>query len=152
LLSKSLSMESNEGTTVSPNGQWMTQMARQLTDGMDGFSGGKTHLIIDLDTKYCEGLRQILEAGGVKIVLCPPRVAERFVRSIKSECLSRFIFFGKAHLRSAASTYVDYYNRVRNHQGMDNKLLTPQFLPADGEIRCEQRLGGMLNYYHRKAA
>jgi integrase-like protein len=95
---------------------------------------------------------------GLKIVLCPPRVpqcnafAERFVRSIKSECLSRFISFGEAHLRSAASTYVAYYNRARNHQGMENKLLTPQFLPPDGEIRCEQRLGGMLNYYYRKAA
>jgi len=68
----------------------------------------------------------------------------------KDGVLSRLIFLGEAHLRWAASTYVDYYNRVRNHQGMDNKLLTPQFLPADGEIRCEQRLGGMLNYYHRK--
>ena len=137
------------GTTVSPNGQWMTQVARQLTDGMDGFAGGKTHLIIDRDTKYCQGFRQILETAGIKIVLCPPRVpecnaiAERFVRSIKTECLSRLICLGEAHLRTAASTYVDYYNQARNHQGMDNKLLTPQFLAAEGEIWCEQRLGGM---------
>jgi len=68
------------------------------------------------------------------------RHRERFVRSIKTECLSRLIFLGEAHLRWAASTYVDYYNRVRNHQGMDNKLLTPQFLPADGEIRASNDL------------
>ena len=132
----------------------MTQVARQLTDGMDGFAGGKTHLIIDRDTKYCQGFRQILETAGIKIVLCPPRVpqcnaiAERFVRSIKTECLSRLICLGEAHLRTAASTYVDYYNQARNHQGIDNKLLTPQFLAAEGEIRCEQRLGGMLKYYY----
>ena len=146
------------GTTVSPNDQWMKQMARQLTDGMDGFARGKTHLLIDRDTKYCEGFRQILEAAGIQIVLCPPRVpqcnafAERFVRSIKSECLSRLIFLGEEHLRSAVSNFAAHYNRQRNHQGMENKLLTPQFLPADGKIECQKRLGGLLNYYYRKAA
>ena len=146
------------GTTVSPNGQWMMQMARQLTDGMDGFARGKTHLIIDRDTKYCAGFRQILEGADIKIVLCPPRVpqcnaiAERFVRSIKSECLSRLIFFGEEHLPSAVSNFVLHYNKLRNHQGMENQLLTPQCLPVEGEIGCEERLGGLLNYYYRKAA
>ena len=146
------------GTTVSPNGQWMTQVARQLTDGMDGFAGGKTHLIIDRDTKYCEGFRQILEAAGITIVLCAPRVpqcnaiAERFVRSIKTECLSRLLFLGEQHLRSAVSSFVEHYNGFRNHQGLQNKLLTPQFLPVEGAIRCQKRLGGLLKYYYRKAA
>jgi hypothetical protein len=104
-------------TTVSPNGQWMRQIARQLTNERDGCARGKTQLIIDRDTKHCEGFRQILEAPGIEIVLCPPRVP-----------------------------------RCRNHQGMENKLLTPQFLPLEGEIRCEKRLGGLLKYYYRKAA
>jgi len=59
------------GTTVSPNAQWMRQVARQLVDAADGFALRKTHLIIDRDTKYAEGFRQLLESAGVKIVLCP---------------------------------------------------------------------------------
>ena len=145
------------GTTVSPDREWMKQVARQLTDGIDGFARGKTHLIIDRDTNYCQGFRQILESAGVKIVLCPPRVpqcnaiAERFVRSIKAECLDRLIFLGEAYLRSAASAYVVHYNRRRNHQGMENRLLTPQVLPLEGRIRCQKELGGMLNYYRDAA-
>ena len=146
------------GTIESPNGQWMKQVARQLTDGLDGFARGKTHLIIDRDTKYCQTFRQILEDSGVKIMLCAPRVpqcnafAERFVRSIKEECLNRLIFFSRKHLELTIRCYADFYNRQRNHQGLENKLLTPQFLPTEGEIACEKRLGGMLNYYYRKAA
>ena len=77
------------GTTVSPNADWMGQVARQLVDAVESFAVGKTHLIIDRDTKYCEGFRQILQTADVKIVRCPPRVpqcnahSERFVRSIK---------------------------------------------------------------------
>ena len=136
----------------------MKQIAWQLTDAIEGFARGKTHLIIDRDTKYCEGFRQILEAAGVKNALCPPRVsqcnaiAERFVRSIEAECLSWLIFLGEEHLQSAVSNFVCHYNRQRNHQGLENKLLTPRFLPVAGEIGCQKRLGGLLNYYYREAA
>jgi putative transposase len=126
---------------------------------MDGFALGKTHLIIDRDTKYCEGFRQVLESAGVKIVLCPPRLpqcnayAERFVRSIKQECLSRLIFLSERNLRTTLSTFVEYYRLRRNHQGIENKLIEPpDNLPTVGRIRCCQELGGMLNYYFREAA
>jgi transposase InsO family protein len=147
------------GTTLSPNAEWMKQMARQLVDAMDGFALGKTHLIVDRDTKYCAGFRQILESGGVKIVPCPPRVpqcnayAERFVRSIKQECLSRLIFLSERHLRTTLSTFAQYYRHRRNHQGIENKLIElPENLPTVGRIRCQKDLGGMLNYYYREAA
>ncbi len=147
------------GTSVSPDGRWMQQMARHLTDAMDGFARGKTHLIIDRDTKYCEGFRQILEAAGIKIVLCPPRVpqcnayAERFVRSIEEECLSRLIFFSEEQLRTTLSIFIEHYRHRRNHQGIENKLIEPpEFLPKVGRIRCQKQLGGMLNYYYREAA
>jgi putative transposase len=110
-------------------------MARQLTDGFNGFACGKTHLIIDRNTKYCSGFREILGRAGVKIVLCPPRVpqcnayAEQFVRSVKHECLDRLILLGKGHLRSAASDYVEHYNGCRNHQGMDTQLAHPAGAP-----------------------
>jgi len=64
------------GTTVSPNAQWMSQVARQLVDAADGFALRKTHLIIDRDTKYVEGFRELLESASVKIVLCPLRVPQ----------------------------------------------------------------------------
>jgi transposase InsO family protein len=146
------------GTTVSPNADWMKQAARQLVDAVDGFALGKTHLLTDRDTKYCEGFRQILESAGVEIVLCPPRVpqwhadAERFVRSIKEECLSRVVFFSEEHLRSTLTIFVDHYRHRRNHQGIGNKLIEPpESLPEVGRIRCQKHLGGMLNCYYREA-
>jgi transposase InsO family protein len=119
----------------------------------------KTHLIIDRDTKYGEEFRRILESADVNIVLCPPRVpqcnayAERFLRSIKHECLNRLIFLGEAHLRRTISTFVDHYRHRRNHQGIENKLIElPEELPSVGPIRCQNEFGGMLNYYYREAA
>lgn len=147
------------GTTVSPNAQWMRQVARQLVDAADGFALGKTHLIIDRDTKYAEGFRELLESAGVKIVLCPPRVpqcnafAERFVRSIKQECLSQLVFFSEGHLHKTISIFIGHYGHRRNHQGIENKLIEPQVsLSKVGRIRCQKELGGMLNYYYREAA
>jgi transposase InsO family protein len=147
------------GTTNSPNAQWMTQVARQLVDAVDGFALGKTHLIIDRDSKYSDAFRETLSSAGVKIVLCSPRVpqcnayAERFVRSIKEECLNRLVFLSEKHLRTTLSLYSGHYRRQRNHQGIENKLIEPpQFLPKTGPVRCQKQLGGMLNYYYREAA
>jgi transposase InsO family protein len=147
------------GTTVSPNAQWMRQVARQLVDALDGFALRKTHLIIDRDTKYAGGFRELLESAGVKIVLCPPRVpqcnayAERFVRSIKEECLSRLVFFSEGHLRKTISIFIGHYRHRRNHQGIENKLIEPpKSLPKTGRILCQKELGGMLKYYYREAA
>ena len=147
------------GTTMSPNAAWMQQVARQLVDSVQGFALGKTHLIIDRDTKYGDGFRHTLESAGVNIVLCPPRVpqcnayTERFVRSIKEECLSRLIFLSEHHLRTTIATFADYYRHRRNHQGIENKLIEPPpSFPEAGRIRCRNELGGMLNYYYREAA
>ena len=107
------------GTTVSPNSEWTKQVARQLMDAMDGIGRGKTHLIIDRDTKYCEGFRAILESAVVKTVLCPPRVpqcdasAERFVWSIKGECLSRLLFLSEHPLRKTISIFINHYRYRR---------------------------------------
>jgi putative transposase len=137
----------------------MRQVARQLVDSVHGFALGKTHLIIDRDTKYVDDFRRTLEAAGVKIVLCPPRVpqcnaySERFVRSIKEKCLSRLIFLSERHLRTTIATFADYYCQRRNHQGIQNKLIEPPVsLPEVGHIQCRKQLGGLLNYYYREAA
>jgi len=81
------------------------------------------------------------------------RTRNGFVRTIKAECLRRLIFLSEQHLRITVSTFVDYYRRRRNHQGIGNKLIEPPVkLPTAGRIRCRKELGGMLNYYYREAA
>ena len=76
------------------------------------------------------------------------------MRSIKSECLDRMIFFGEDSLRRAVREYVAHYHAERNHQGLCNAIIAPLPRPtkAVGRVRCRERLGGMLRYYHREAA
>jgi len=106
-----------------------------------------------------EAFRGILKAAGVKCKKLPARspnlnaYAERFVKSIKTECLGRMIFFSEKQLRYAIRSYIDYYNEERPHQGIGNTLITPtEDSPVVGKIHCRQRLGGTLKHYYRKAA
>jgi transposase InsO family protein len=148
------------GITAAPNGTFMKQVARNMTDAEDGFLLEKLFLIMDRDTKYTEEFRGHLDREGIKPIQCPVRApncnafAERFVRSIKEECLNRIIFFGETSLRRAIREYMAHYQAERNHQGVGNRLLETQATgcPAHGPIHCGERLGGMLNYYHREAA
>ncbi len=78
--------------------------------------------------------------------------AERFVRSIKAECLDRIVPLGERHLRQTMHEFVAHYHGERNHQGIANELIDrPAVLPASGRIRRRPRLGGLLNYYERAA-
>jgi transposase InsO family protein len=79
---------------------------------------------------------------------------ERFMPSLKSECLDRMIFFGEKSLRNATVQFLEHYHRERNHQGLDNKLIDPgsDVGQTKGEVECRERLGGLLNYYYRRAA
>ena len=78
--------------------------------------------------------------------------AERFVRSIRDECLDGVIPFGERHLRRTLAEFVAHYHRERNHQGLGNALIDRvPLLERVGGIRRRQRLGGLLNYYHRAA-
>jgi transposase InsO family protein len=142
------------------NGLWMNQVARNLTDAVDGVLAGKRYLIHDRDPLFTAEFLQTLEAAGVKSVKLPPRSpnlnphAERFVRSIKETCLDRMIFLGEASLRTAVQNFVEHYHAERNHQGLSNRIICPEagHLGASGAIQRRQRLGGMLNYYYRDAA
>jgi putative transposase len=138
----------------------MTQIARNITDAGDGFLHVKRYLILDRDAKYSGGFHNVLVREGIQIIRLPPRspnlhaFAERFVRSVKEECLNRMIFFRQASLRHAITQFMAHYHGERNHQGLENCLLSP--LCAVGEphapVKRRQRLGGMLSYYHRQAA
>jgi transposase InsO family protein len=150
------------GVTTNPDTAWMLQIGRGLLDCEDGMLATKRKLIIDRDTKYCAEFRNLLTNAGCHIIRLPPRspnlnaYAERFVGSIKSECMNRLIFFGEASLRRAIREYLAHYEHERNHQGMDNRLLVGAANDAtfgtDRLVGRRSRLGGMLNYYHREAA
>ena len=117
-------------------------------------------LILDRDSKYTENFRDFLTDSGTNIVRLPVRspnlnaYAERFVLSIKTECLDRMIFFTEESLRRAVSSYLAHYHGERCHQGLGNRLIAPGDTAGDvnGQVRCRERLGGMLRYYYRQAA
>ena len=148
------------GIIPEPNGPWMKQVARNLTDGMDGFLNGYRYLIHDRSTLFSEDFRMTLRAAGIESVRLPARspnlnaYAERFVRSIKESCLERMILVGGSSLRRAITQFVLHYHQERNHQGLENKIIRPQFtqFPTEGAIKCRKRLGGILRYYYREAA
>jgi len=149
------------GVTPHPTAQWMMQVARNLTMEEWGFLSPGQYLIHDRDGKYCPAFQQLIDAAGVTRVPLPPRspnlnaYAERWVRSVKEECLSRLILFGEASLRHALTQYVAHVHHERNHQGKGNVLLFPavnQDTEHERPIRCRERLGGLLKYYTRDAA
>ncbi len=148
------------GIHPQPYGEWMEQMARNLTDAVEGFLRGARHLIHDRDPLYTRTFLEILKSSGVQPIRLPPRspnlnaYAERFVRSIKEECLSRVVLLGEGHLRLVVHEYVEHYHRERNHQGLDNQLLerSPPPVNADAAVLRRERIGGLLNYYYREAA
>jgi putative transposase len=149
------------GVTPHPNEAWMVQVARNMTMEEWGFLAPGQYLIHDRDGKYCPAFQQIIDAAGVTRVPLPPRspnlnaYAERWVRSIKEECLSRLILFGEASLHHALTQYVEHFHHERNHQGKGNVLLFPAVshdTEHKGLIRRRERLGGLLKYYAREAA
>lgn len=148
------------GIIPEPNGPWMKQVARNLTDGSAGFLNGCSYLLHDRASVFSEEFRMILKAAGIEEVRLPARApnlnafAERFDRSIKESCLERMVLIGESSLHRATAQFVLHYHKERNHQGLDNKLIRPEFrpLPTEGIITCRKRLGGMLNYYYREAA
>ncbi len=148
------------GVTRNPDTPWMMQMARNLTDPIDGVLVDKRFLIIDRDSKYGEAFRHLLESSGVKPVRLPAQspnlnaYAERFVRTIKEECLSRLIFFSERSLRYAIDQYIEHYHEERPHQGLGNRPIDVQNDPRSPAefAQYRPRLGGLLCSYERSAA
>jgi transposase InsO family protein len=79
--------------------------------------------------------------------------AERFVESVKSECLDRMVPLGEGHLRAVVREFVDHYHEERPHQGLGNELIAPMTtVIGTGQMKCRERLGGLLKFYYREAA
>jgi transposase InsO family protein len=148
-------------TGIAPAASWLSMktIARNLTDSHDGFLLGARYLILDHDPLYTQDFRALLRSSDVEPLFLPARSpnlnadAERFVRSIKSECLSKVVLLGEAHLRKFVREHVDYCHEERPHQGLANRIPVPRDAPvANAPVRRRDRLGGLLRYYSRDAA
>ena len=147
------------GMTTRPDERCILQMSTNLLDEGTGFLRNKKHLIVDRDTKYSAAFRLALEREGVGVIRLPPRspnmnaYAERFVRSIKDDCLSKLIPIGPRMLRRSLREYAEHYHLERNHQGIGNRTILPLAAlerPRES-VDTRRRLGGILNYYYRVA-
>jgi len=145
------------GITSQPNETWMKQIGRNLTDCVYGFLKQTRYLILDRDPLYTGVFRQMLKDAGVNVVRLPARspdlnsYAERWIQSLRSECLSRVIPLGERHLRNLISEYVAHFHGERNHQGLGNGLIEPPAANTNSGksgIRRRERLGGVLNCAH----
>ena len=146
------------GSTPHPEALFMQQIVRTLTMAEDGALQAVHILICDRDRKWSGDVRRQLRDAGTRVVSTPERApkanayAERFVRSIKEECLDRLIPIGERHFRYAVAEYVEHYHTERNHQGIDNRLISgPPVIPMTGRVPRCPRLGGLLNFYARAA-
>lgn len=145
-----------------PDEAWMKQQARNATLEKGGYQNGCRYVLHDRDTKFCKSFRQTMESGNVEAIRLPARspnlnaYAERWVRSVKEECLSKLILFGEGSLKLALREYQEHYHEERNHQGKQNRLLFARdeagSVKSQEAVRGKERLGGLLRYYQRQAA
>jgi putative transposase len=146
------------GATGNPTSAWMEQMARNLTDCEEGFLTGKRFLVIDRYAIFSPPFKSIIRHSGVEVLLTEypaPNMnahAERFVKSIKSECLDQMIFLGGESLVRAIAEYTAHYHDERSHQGIGNVLIGGAAPQSEGIVETRERLGGPLKYYYRQAA
>ena len=146
------------GSTPHPDETFMLQIARHLTDATDGVVDGPRFLICDRDRKWSAAVRHLLETSGVRVIQTPFRApncnahAERFVRSIKEECLNRVIPLGERHFRRTArgvrGPLSSRTQPSRPRQCLDRRCRRPHH---SGSVRRRQRIGGLLSYYYRAA-
>lgn len=143
------------GVKTDPEGEWMKQMARNLTFAEEGFLAGKKYLLHDRDPLFTDAFRETLKAGGVKPVKLPKQspnlnaYAERFVQTVQKECLDRLILTSQEQLEYVLHEFLEYYHRERPHEGLGGRMIDPYQQDQDGEIIKFERLGGLLTSYRR---
>ena len=147
------------GCTTNPTGAWITQQARNL--GLDFSQQAVRFLIRDRDSTYSGPFDEVFRSEGIRIVKTPVRapkanaIAERFVRTVRSECLDWLLILNRRHLERTLRVYVDHYNTQRPHRALE--LCPPQpdddaKLSGGSEIHRRDRLGGLIHEYYRAAA
>ena len=149
-------------TGEATNLRWCTQIARNLSEARESRSTPLRFLVHDRDKRFGAMFDEVFKAEGVEIIRTPwraPRAnayAERFVRTVRTECLDRIFIVNERHLESVLNTYISHYNQERPHRGLDLRI--PEGGPpvrqteAPSSIVRRDRTGGLIHKYHRKAA
>ncbi len=152
------------GVTEGPaNFAWCTQIARNLSEAREDRSEPIRFLVYDRDKRFAATFDEVFKAEGIEIIRTPWRApkanayAERWIRTVRAECLDRVMVLGARHLERVLSTYVKHYNEERPHRGLG--LRSPggssplRVLSSEpNEIKCRDLLGGLIHEYYRKAA
>jgi putative transposase len=147
------------GCTTNPTGDWVTQQARNLS--FTGLLERIRFLIHDRDSKFTAAFDEIFRSEGITVIRTPIRApqanayAERFVRTVRAECLDWLLIIGRRHLEHVLRIYTQHYNRERPHRAL--ALLSPEsaiaaWQPPGGAVKRRDQLGGLIHEYHRAAA
>jgi len=145
------------GVTANPDQAWVSQQVRNLSWRLQDMGLAARFLVCDHDKKFPFAIEHVLAAEGVRVIRTPLQApvvncyAERWVETVRRECLDWLIILGRGHLERVLVEYVDHYNRARPHRGLE--LHTPNggagTPAAVGGIRCRGRLGGLIHEYSR---
>ena len=142
--------------TAHPNGMWVTQQARQLMWELGERNPPCRFLIRDRDKKFVEAFDTVFRSEGLEVIRTPVRApnanayAERWVRSVREECLDHLLILSRTHLRCVLKRCVEYYNEARPHQGIGQRTpVAPEQSPGSGAVAHRKVLGGIINDYYR---
>jgi putative transposase len=148
------------GVTAHPVGEWVTQAARNLLMDLAERADRFRFMVRDRDTKFTIAFDAVLTTAGIDVVKTPPRspqanaYAERWVATVRAECLDWILVRNPTHLHRVLTVYVEHYNRGRPHRSLDLKVPIPSGLPqpvADGLVQRADVLGGLIHEYQRAA-
>lgn len=146
------------GCTAHPTGAWVTQQARQFVWTVNESKPPPHFLIHDRDSKFTSAFDAVFASEHIKIIRTPVRApnanayAERWVRTVREECLDKLLILNEGHLRQVMRDYIGYYNQARPHQGIGQQTPVPQLTQNPvGAIHSRSVLGIINDYYHNAA-
>jgi transposase len=147
------------GCTAHPDNAWITQQARQVMWELDEREPAIHFLIRDNDKKFSHAFDTVFRSAGMHVIPIPHHApnanayAERWIRSVREECLDKVLIINQAHLRRVMREYIAFFNTARPHQGIDQQIPVPPASRAtSGPVRCRKVLGGIIHDYYRDAA
>jgi putative transposase len=145
------------GVTSKPAGDWVVQQARNLNFGLAGRSQAAKFLIRDRDTKFTSRFDEVFRSEGIRTIKTPIRApranafAERFVGTVRRECIDRLLIFGRKHLEQVLVDYIAHYNERRPHRPLDQRAPELEVVPASRDshhptrLRRSEVLGGIIH-------